>query len=301
MPVLSDPGKSANIFPGASLHRFPDFLCIGAQKAGTTWLYENIRRHPKIWLPPVKELQYFNELYIPDHRKWTPTHRRTHGSRVLQQYLKQTGEDDWDYRFIARTADIVAGTPSDEWYGNIFTLAGDDQVCGEMTPEYSTLPQAGIEHILRLMPQIKIIFSMRDPIERSWSHLRMLARNSSTSDVAALVELATYPDIAERGDYPKILSLWSGLNPPERLHLLFMDDIASRPVEVMQGLCSFLGIEYQEGFFPHLSTAVHVGDDVPLPPELHEFLKRQMRPVFERLEPRFPEIVGQWLARHYGR
>lgn len=29
----------------------PDFICIGAQKAGTTWLYEQLRRHPDVWMP----------------------------------------------------------------------------------------------------------------------------------------------------------------------------------------------------------------------------------------------------------
>ena len=40
---------------------FPDFLCIGAQRSGTTWLYQNLRRHPEIWMPPAKEIHYFDE------------------------------------------------------------------------------------------------------------------------------------------------------------------------------------------------------------------------------------------------
>ena len=37
----------------------PHFLCIGAQKAGTTWLYHNLRSHPAVWMPPLKEIFYF--------------------------------------------------------------------------------------------------------------------------------------------------------------------------------------------------------------------------------------------------
>jgi hypothetical protein len=36
----------------------PDFLCVGAQKGGTSWLYRELERHPDFWMPPVKELQY---------------------------------------------------------------------------------------------------------------------------------------------------------------------------------------------------------------------------------------------------
>ncbi len=43
--------------------RGPDFLVIGAQRAGTTWLHRVLRQHPALWLPPLKELHYFDSLH----------------------------------------------------------------------------------------------------------------------------------------------------------------------------------------------------------------------------------------------
>jgi hypothetical protein len=40
----------------------PDFLCVGAQKTGTSWLYQQLAEHPDFWMPPLKELHYFNQL-----------------------------------------------------------------------------------------------------------------------------------------------------------------------------------------------------------------------------------------------
>jgi hypothetical protein len=40
----------------------PDFLCVGAQKAGTSWLYHQLTLHPDFWMPPIKELHYFDTL-----------------------------------------------------------------------------------------------------------------------------------------------------------------------------------------------------------------------------------------------
>ena len=40
---------------------YPDFLGIGAQKAGTTWLGRNLQAHPEVWMPRVKEVHYFDE------------------------------------------------------------------------------------------------------------------------------------------------------------------------------------------------------------------------------------------------
>ncbi len=37
---------------------YPDFLGIGAQKSGTTWLHDKLWRHPQVWLPPIKELHH---------------------------------------------------------------------------------------------------------------------------------------------------------------------------------------------------------------------------------------------------
>jgi hypothetical protein len=40
---------------------YPDFLGIGAQKAGTTWLGRNLQAHPEVWMPRMKEVHYFEE------------------------------------------------------------------------------------------------------------------------------------------------------------------------------------------------------------------------------------------------
>jgi len=43
--------------------RKPDFICIGAQKAGTTWLYVTLGRPPDIWFPPFKEFHFFDTKF----------------------------------------------------------------------------------------------------------------------------------------------------------------------------------------------------------------------------------------------
>ena len=43
--------------------RLPTFICIGAQRAGTTWLYHCLKEHPEIYMPDKKELRFFNYNY----------------------------------------------------------------------------------------------------------------------------------------------------------------------------------------------------------------------------------------------
>jgi hypothetical protein len=44
--------------------RYPDFICIGAQKAGTTWLHANLCGQPGIWLSHIMELPYFRDFEL---------------------------------------------------------------------------------------------------------------------------------------------------------------------------------------------------------------------------------------------
>lgn len=59
-------------FPNGSnsvmANRQPDFICVGAQKAGTTTLDQHLRSHSDIYLPRNKELQYFSNKYSKDIR-----------------------------------------------------------------------------------------------------------------------------------------------------------------------------------------------------------------------------------------
>ena len=44
--------------------KLPNFLCIGAERSGTTWLYEVLKIHPEVYLYPyIKEINFFSEHY----------------------------------------------------------------------------------------------------------------------------------------------------------------------------------------------------------------------------------------------
>ncbi len=129
----------------ASERRYPDFLCIGAQKAGTTWLDKNLRRHPALWLPPMKELQYFSHLHLPATRKWTTRQRRERerrerGSQLLRRYFERTIPRIGTSATSRGSPISPAGRSADDWYGRIFSLAPRERICGEVTPDYATLP-----------------------------------------------------------------------------------------------------------------------------------------------------------------
>jgi len=279
--------------------RYPDFLGIEAQKAGTTWLHLNLRRHPGVWLPPVKELQYFNEIYVRRHRRWMEPYRRKHGIRALCHHIDKVPREKWNYRLIGRLADIIDAEISDEWYGSIFALAQKRQICGEVSPQYSLLPDQGIEHILRLSPEVKIVFSLRDPIERNWSQIRMISTSKSLEPRTDLVRIAELPDVVQRANYPAIIARWSKFVPEDRMLILFMEDILEKPLELMAQVCKFLGVDFKKEMFPRLHKPAYVGKQLEMPPEIYGLLKVQLHPVYVEMSKLYPENAGKWLQRHY--
>ena len=280
-------------------YRFPDFIGIGAQKAGTTWLDNNLRRHPQLWLPPIKELQYFNDVHVPSNRKWTVEHRRRRGKQVLARYLETTPRENWNYPFIARVADIVEGAVSDDWYGRIFTLADPEQLCGEITPDYCTLPEKGIRHVLRLSPNVKIILSLRDPIARSWSHIRMLAKARAEVGLPQMEQFARRADIVKRADYAAMISNWKKLVPDARILVILMDDIATQPVVVLDKVCVFLGILADRLRLEKSGRPIHVGEKEEIPSSIYAILRDKLKPTYDTLGAMYPEIGRTWSALHF--
>src|SRR3954447_22208805 len=96
-----DRHKEGNSFP--TRRPGPDFLCIGAHKAGSTWLYQQLDSHPDFWMPPVKELHYFDQL-----------------SRV-QRAADPRCRDERDHRFLERLQNLSAKPRIDlKNYGQLF-------------------------------------------------------------------------------------------------------------------------------------------------------------------------------------
>jgi hypothetical protein len=281
--------------------RFPDFLGIGAQKAGTTWLFNNLKRHPRIWMPPVKELHYFNDVYVPSERKWTKSARAKHGSLALRRYLARVAPENWDYAYIGCVADIVAREPSDDWYGRIFALAGRTARCGEITPRYAVLPPEGIAHVRALMPDAKIIFLVRDPIERCWSHIRMNidSRASEAQDSGKLAAMARSPGMSAHANYPKIIECWTSCYPSDRFLTIPFDDISENPAHVLRQTCAFLDLDFEAGRFKQMNEPVHVGRKQDIPPEIYRELKENLRPIYDEILQMFPKVGRTWFARHY--
>src|SRR5665213_56989 len=141
--------------------RPPDFLCIGAAKAGTTWLYNVLKACPGYWMPPVKELRYF-----------VRTKRLERDERILASIEESERRSDVELAWVRHFAN--AEPKNDDWYYRLFADAGN-HVAGDISPAYGALPARFVAHAKAVVPNAKIIIMVRNPADRHLSHALHLA------------------------------------------------------------------------------------------------------------------------------
>ena len=190
-----------------------DWVCIGAQKAGTTTLFRVLRQHPRLLIPPGKEDPLFD---------------REVSAAEVERYLEE--------RFAGAPAGVRCGTVTPPYMSSRTTAARLHRFA----------PDARVVVLLR--DPVSRAFShyrmsVRRGIEnRSFSEaigaqLESLDRGAAI-DVDS--ETATY---VERGRYGHILAPWWELFGPEGIHVELLADLNARPAEVFGRVQCFLGVE----------------------------------------------------------
>lgn len=293
---LADPIRTLDDFAGRP--RLPDVLCIGAQRSGTTWLHAVLQEHPRIWTCGIKEFHHFDQdggdAAIGAFRQ-----------RQALAMLVTAGSPDADGRDRRVRMAVRHGFPaahSWENYAAIFESAPTDRLACDFTPAYASLDESTVAEIVRVMPEVKVIFMLRDPVTRAVSGgLHQLRREGVGSPTAAQVLAACEsPANVLRTDYLRTLDIWQRHLPADRLLVLFHDDIACDPAALVARTCAFLGIEPLHGEALERAGSFAPGkgsDDALAAPEMARVkaaLSRRWLPMLVELERRCGEPVGQW-------
>ncbi len=238
--------------------RLPDFLGVGAQKAGTTWLAENLRRHPGLFLPERKELHYFDESF----------------HRPLASYARH------------------------------FEPAGS-RVAGEITPAYAVLDDARLDFVARVLPGVRAVYLLRDPVARAWSGVVMECAtlpgiDPASIDPARWREHARAPHVLGRSRHLEAIGRWERTVRPGHLHLAFYDDIARDPAGVLAEVHRFLGVEPDLDAPPAIRERVNAGPGLAMPDEVRETLVAELADELRALADRFGGPAEDWRRRWLG-
>ena len=232
----------------------PDFIGIGMERAGTSWLFTQIAAHPDIWVPPLKELHYFD---VKDPQAKYFTHRYSYHlkSRIKHKalpFMEMPHRPEfyknsylqyllWDLFYFTGLSNI-------NWYKRLFhPQFTKGRVCGEITPAYSNLTAESIKTILKMNPEIKFLLMVRNAKDRMWSglvhHFRHVEkRNMADVSEEEMLRYLKHSAAQKRSDIDNILQTWQSNVPPEQLFIRPFEMIAQDPYRLLEETYEFLGV-----------------------------------------------------------
>lgn len=286
-----------------------DFWGIGAQKCGTTWLNVQLRKQPGFSVPIKKELHYFDRsptypssddlsktLLITRlfDRKWLSSANK-HIKGLRKKGKHKRAKFYKHYYFSNYT---------DRWYLSLFRNM--EGLKGEITPSYNFLKVEDIRKMHKLSPDAKIIFMVRNPVERAWSNYRFGNRgyNPELKDmhIEQIKEFIDGPGQSMRSNYLATIKNYSSVFPPEQILICFFDAMKSEHRDLLTRIFSFIKgepvvpkIEDEE-----LSKVVNPTKSVPCPPEIREYLKAKYYDMIKELAMTYGGYFGKWLEDTYG-
>lgn len=268
----------------APLRARPNFLVLGAVKAGTTSLHRYLCEHPAVLCAAMKEVHYFSLRY-PLGERW---------------YRSQ-------FPLRSRTAIVRL-------------RSGARPAVGEATPAYLFDPRAP-SRVHAFDPEMRLIAILRDPVDRAYAHYwwERATRDETRTfeDALAWEEEVLTPELERwfadpayvselplfgrsyvtRGRYAEQLERWLALFRREQLLVLTTEELKAEPAATMAQVARFLGIpEWAAPAYPHENVSTYP----PMAPETRERLAAAFEPDNRRLE----ELLGRQLpwarpaARH---
>jgi hypothetical protein len=205
---------------GSSL---PDFLIIGAPKAGTTALHAALARHPQLYLPPVKEPKFFMCEGPPEAQRGPGD---AHSAR------------EWIWQR--------------DRYEALFAVAPAGSLKGEATPFYLWDRDAH-RRIHALVPGVKLIAVLRNPVDRAysnWTHMWCDGLEPEASFLQACMAehervaqgwapIWRYQELGRYGEQLEDLYRWF---PRAQVHLLRYRDLVDEHDRTLDRICAFLGV-----------------------------------------------------------
>lgn len=257
------------------LRVLPDFLIIGAMRAGSTSLYSYLAGHPLVGTSTHKEIHFFDLNY----------HRGLH----------------WYRRHF----------PSQLARAHARLRHGGELVTGEASPYYVFHPHVP-SRVAATLPGVKLIALLRDPVERAYSHYQLEARvgNETLSFEEALDREPerirseeerirrdpAYRSLAHRrfsylsrGVYADQLERWLSLFPRDQILVLRSEDFFADTGTVFGQVLGFLGLPpYAPPSFPVLNRS----PDSAMTPAVRERLVTYFREPNVRLY----ELLGRDLG-----
>jgi hypothetical protein len=199
----------------------PDFIIGGAMKSGTTTLHEILNQHPDVFIAN-NELHFFdmdNIVQHPDFNQFKRGHWSSHN-------LEENSASYW------------------QWYSSQFADAKEGQLIGEDSTTYLA-SESALRRIAVQSKQIKLVILLRHPTARTYSqYWHMVRAGRAMFNFEDTLRLSPH-SLLDRSAYLRQLNTLFRHIPREQVRVVLFEEFLSDKVQVIKGLCEFLGLDFE--------------------------------------------------------
>jgi len=193
---------------------WPNFFIVGASKAGTSSLYAYLNNIPGIFMSSVKEPNFLSSANIKD--------RSVFQIRNEKEYL------------------------------DLFKNVKNEKIIGEASPHYLSDPESP-RRIYQVSPRAKILISLRDPVERAFSHYLMYVRSGWIKSTFQEVVNTFFEDknrvpeniVVGRGIYYDPIKRYLDLFGQKHIKILVFEEFIENPKSTIEEILKFLDLKYE--------------------------------------------------------
>lgn len=186
------------------------------------------------------------------------------------------------------------------WYASLFP-SRPGLMCGEICPGYARLSPEVIQSIAERNPRVKIIYLLRDPIDRAWSSVAMhfRKRNDQTINEVERDQILNrigQPKFQSHCRYEENIANWLGRFPADQVYFGFFERIEAEPMEYLADILAFLGLPPQPAASAP-SKRINAGKGEMIDPTIEKRLGTLLREEAARAHDRFGNAsTAKWLA-----
>lgn len=271
-----------------------NFIGIGAQKAGTSWLFKQFEQSKQFALPPIKELHYFDrstEYLSPNFLTETYLIERIKSPkwvlRALFNSIRDIKNINWYFRWYFSNY-------NDDWYLSLFKNLNGCK--GEITPAYAILKEEDVARMSNLLGRdTKIIFMMRNPIERAWSSYkyRFLTQKNPKPKFKEAKDFLQSDYQILRSQYSKTIYLYNKYF--DSIFIGFFDAILDDPKQLLADLFNYLELDSTEiNKFNDLDKKINNSNSIQMPSDIKMMLDDIYLHEIDKLSFEYGEYFIKW-------
>lgn len=195
----------------------PNFIIFGAVKSGTGALYQYLKHHPEIYLSSIKEPRYFTKI-----------------NDNLSEEDQKTKLNDYLKHFDRVTKEIAIGEASSNYINS----------------------QVAAIRIKNLIPEVRLIASLRNPVDRAIAHYRMMNKNDKKVD-PKIIRRGKKEGWATTSLYCNKLNWYFELFKEEQIKVLILEHWQSNVENTLKEIYLFLNVDeqYQIPYYVNYTAA----------------------------------------------